>query len=473
MSNKNLPALPAFKGRLVLVGFGAIGQATLPLLLGAGGLQAAQITVIEPQASACAVARRADVQVVAEGITAANLHALLAPRLGAGDVLLNLSVDVSSLALVQWCQPRDVLYLDTCIEPWAGGFLSPGRDASARSNFALRTAVLAERRPDTPTAVLTHGANPGLVSHLLKQALLNLAADEGLGTAEPATREDWARLAQRLDVRVIHIAERDLQVGAQRKAVGEFVNTWSSEAFVDEATQPAELGWGTHERHFPRDGARHPGHPDAPAIYLQRPGGGTRVRSWTPTGGPMHGFLVTHAEAISMAAYLTLGDPAAPQYRPTVHYAYHPCDDAVVSLHELAARQWHLQPRQRLLRDDITEGIDELGVLLMGPARGAYWFGSQLSCAEARTLAPSNSATTLQVAAAVLGGLAWTMRHPRAGIIEPEEMDFRDVLAVARPFLGPLTGVYTDWTPLAGRGWLFEESIDRSDPWQFTNFRVE
>jgi homospermidine synthase len=73
----------------------------------------------------------------------------------------------------------------------------------------------------------------------------------------------------------------------------------------------------------------------------------------------------------------------------------------------------------------------------------------------------------------VLGGLAWALNHPREGIVEPEEMDFAEVLAVARPYLGPMTGVYTDWTPLADRGWLFEESVDRSDPWQFTNFRVD
>ena len=41
------------------------------------------------------------------------------------------------------------------------------------------------------------------------------------------------------------------------------------------------------------------------AIYLQRPGAATRVRSWTPLEGPFHGFLVTHNESISIADYLT------------------------------------------------------------------------------------------------------------------------------------------------------------------------
>jgi homospermidine synthase len=145
----------------------------------------------------------------------------------------------------------------------------------------------------------------------------------------------------------------------------------------------------------------------------------------------------------------------------------------VLSLHELAGGNWRMQQRQRLLRDEIESGIDELGVLLMGHARGAYWYGSRLSIGEARSLAPANSATTLQVAAGIVGAMVWMLRHPREGLVEPDEIDFAQVLAVARPWLGPIEGAYTDWTPLADRAWLFDEPLDLSDPWQFINFRVD
>jgi homospermidine synthase len=104
---------------------------------------------------------------------------------------------------------------------------------------------------------------------------------------------------------------------------------------ISEGLQPAELGWGSHERHFPADAMRHKSGCRA-SIYLKRPGAGTRVRSWAPWAGAFHGFLVTHSESISIADYLSLGDGNEPDYRPTVHYAYHPCDDAVLSLHEMA-----------------------------------------------------------------------------------------------------------------------------------------
>ena len=99
-----------------------------------------------------------------------------------------------------------------------------------------------------------HGANPGLVSHLVKQALLQIAADFGIDAGEPRSREAWGGLAAQLQVKVIHVSERDHQTSQVRKRNDEFVNTWSSEAFCGESLQPAELGWGTHERNWPHDG---------------------------------------------------------------------------------------------------------------------------------------------------------------------------------------------------------------------------
>lgn len=145
------------------------------------------------------------------------------------------------------------------------------------------------------------------------------------------------------------------------------------------------------------------------------PGPRHQVRSWTPLGGPYHGFLITHGESISIADHLTLRESGEVVYRPTVHYAYRPCDDAVLSIDELAGRGWVPQERERILREEITEGIDELGVLLMGNERGAYWFGSQLGTEETRRIAPHNTATSLQVVAGILGGIVWALSNPSSG----------------------------------------------------------
>jgi homospermidine synthase len=111
-------------------------------------------------------------------------------------------------------------------------------------------------------------------------------------------------------------------------------------------------------------------------------------------------------------------------------------------------------------------------VLLAGHRKNAYWYGSQLSIAEARALAPYNSATSLQVTAAALSGMIWAMENPHRGIVEPDDMDFKRPLEICMPYLGHVVGKYTDWTPLYQRGELFAEDLDRDDPWQFKNVRV-
>jgi homospermidine synthase len=463
----------SYSGRLVILGFGSIGQGVLPLLLRHVDMPRANISIVTAEERGAEVARQHGIAFDRTPLTRANYREVLGKLLGPGDFLLNLSVDVSSVALIEFAQARGAFYLDTCVEPWAGGYTDPSLTPSQRSNYALRESALAlaPRFAGGPTAVLTHGANPGLVSHFVKEALLAIAADTGRPAGLPADRAGWATLARDLGVKVIHIAERDTQRASVPKARGEFVNTWSIDGFVGEGSQPAELGWGSHERHFPADGRRHEFGCDA-AIYLMRPGAGTRVRSWTPLEGSYNGFLVTHNESISIADYYTLREGGAVAYRPTVHYAYHPCDDAVLSLHELAGKNWELQPRKRLMMDEIVDGIDELGVLLMGHAKGAFWYGSRLGIEETRRIAPHNNATSLQVTAAVLGGAIWAIENPRAGVVEADQLDHRRIMEIARPYLGEMAGVYSDWTPLDGRESLFPEELDRDDPWQFKNFRI-
>ena len=104
----------------------------------------------------------------------------------------------------------------------------------------------------------------------------------------------------------------------------------------------------------------------------------------------------------------------------------------------------------------------------VAPGRDAH----ALTVEETRALAPYQNATALQVTSAVIGGMVWALEHPNEGIVEADEMDFHRLLEIQLPYLGPVKGFYTDWTPLTGRPGLFPEDIDTSDPWQFRNVLV-
>jgi homospermidine synthase len=461
----------AFSNKIVMIGFGSIGKALLPILFQNIDIKPSQITIISNRDDGLQLAKQYGIQLIVKAILVNNLS-IIETKLNNQDFLLNLSVDISSLNLIELARKKGAIYLDLSTEPWKGEYKDHSLSPALRTNYALREAVLDLKDTSGPTALITHGANPGLVSHFVKQALINLRDDTGLKVADPKTRLQWATLANLLQIKTIHIAEHDTQTAPTPKRSNEFRNTWSIDGFIEEACQPAELGWGTHERHLPLQAQQHTIGSLA-SIYLERPGASVRVRSWCPTDGPFHGFLITHAESISIADYLSLKDNGVCYYRPTVHYAYLPAPDAVLSLYELQSNEWQAQTQQKLLLEEINTGSDELGVLLMGNPKGAYWYGSTLTIDEARKIAPQNNATTLQVVAGCIAGIIWSIEHPYEGIVEPDDIDYQYCLKIASPYLGKLAGYYTDWTPLKNRAHLFAENLDYEDPWQFNNIHVK
>ncbi len=461
-----------FKHQILILGFGSLGRAILPLLFKTFSIHSTQVTIISNDDSGQTIANEFNIPLHVEIVTQHNYLQIIGSRISPNDLLINLSVNISSLALIALCQNKKTLYLDMSTEPWQGGYTNKLLSPELRANYTLRERVLklkSKKSSKGPTALITHGANPGLISHFLKQALLNIANDTGVTYTFPKTAKEWAKLSKTLGIKTIHIAERDTQVSQYPKKENVFINTWSVDGLISESCQPAELGWGTHEQHFPQDAQFFP---KKNSIYINRPSASVHIRTWTPSNGPFHGLLISHAEAISITDFLTCKD-ANGLYRPTVHYAYQPCPDAVRSIAELRSSEWSLQPNKHILLNDITQGFDELGILLMGNPKGAYWYGSKLSIEETRQIAPHNNATSMQVIAGAISGIAWMLENTDQGLVEPEEIDHEFILKHAQIYLGEVKGYYTDWTPLQNRASLFTENLDWSDPWQFSNIRVE
>jgi homospermidine synthase len=175
-----------------------------------------------------------------------------------------------------------------------------------------------------------------------------------------------------------------------------------------------------------------------------------------------------------MSDHLTVWEGDVAVYRPTVHYAYCPSDAAIVSMRELEMRQWDLQKDQRIMNDEIIDGEDRLGVLLMGHPYKAWWTGSLLSIHDARKLIPNQSATTVQVASAVYAAVAWAMENPDRGLLVPDDLPWKEVLDLAQRYWGGIHSVAADWDPLMCRNDLYGpwngRIYDKSDPWQFANF---
>lgn len=478
----------SFKGRILLLGCGSVSRCLQPLILKHFDMDFSKFTILDFEDLRHLIpdTLAAGVNYVQDRVEPHNLNTLLSQYVGAGDLLIDLAWNIDADEIIQWCYDHQVLYINTSIELWdpyteADKTSPPDRTLYVR-HMKLRASA-AKRAKNGTTSIVEHGANPGLVSHWTKVALeditqamfqqVQLETSRRQALERALADRNYAQLAMLTGTKVIHISERDTQISHQPKAVNEFVNTWSIEGFREEGIAPAEMGWGTHERRLPLGAQKHGYGPDN-QICLSQMGMNTWVRSWVPLGGEILGMVIRHGEAFSISDHLTVWDGSKPIYRPTVHYAYHPCDAAIVSLHELKMRSLEIQDNLRIMNDEIISGIDELGVLLLGHDLTGWWTGSQLSIDEARDLVAHQNATTLQVAASVLGAVAWMIENPNQGFCLPDELPHEQVLKVASPYLGPCPSVQTDWTPLKNRVDLFERFGKRrpaaEDVWQFETF---
>ena len=478
-----------FENKILFMGYGSVAQCTLPIFLKHVRADLTNITVMdfEDRSEALKSWTEQGVRFVRDQVTPENLGTLLGQYLSAGDLLVDLAWNIDCCELLQWCHDHGVLYINTSVEVWDpyvdAGSKHPTEKTLYWRHMNIRRMTAKWDRPGV-TAVVEHGANPGLISHWTKQGLIDIGERlldekrvEGADAEEIRHCIDarvFNRLAQKLGVKVIHCSERDTQITDQPKQVNEFVNTWSIEGFREEGTTTAEMGWGTHEKQLPALAFEHPEGPRN-QICLARMGINTWVRSFVP-GHEIHGMVVRHGEAFTISDHLTVWEGDQAVYRPTVHYAYCPCDAAIVSLQEMRGYDYRLQPRLRIMGDEITSGADILGSLLMGHAYNAWWTGSDLSIDQSRRLVPHQNATTMQVAISVVAATMWMIENPERGVCVPDDLPHDYVLPIANPYLGRCISAPFDWTPLAHRAEFFDgydqSDLDREDVWQFKNFLV-
>ena len=478
-----------FKRKILFVGYGSVAQCTLPVLLKHMAVPPGNITVMdfEDRAAGLAPFTSKGVHFVRDRVTKENIGALLGKYLSAGDLLIDLAWNIGCLDILQWCHDRGVLYINTSIEMWDPYGGAETKHPTERTLYwrQMRIREMTARwvKPG-PTAILEHGANPGLISHFTKQGLIDIGerlVADGKAAGEDAQEirqfiQDgtFNRLAMKLGVKVIHCSERDTQISSRPKQVNEFVNTWSVEGFREEGTTTTEMGWGTHEKELPPLAFEHTEGPRN-QICLARMGINTWVVSWVPNYC-IHGMVIRHGEAFTISDKLTVWDGGKAVYRPTVHYAYCPSDSAIVSLNELRGYDYTLQENQRIMSDEIISGADILGALLMGHAYNSWWVGSALSIEESRRLVPHQNATTMQVAISVVAATMWMIENPDRGVCEPDDLPHEYILGIAKPYLGSFISTSSDWTPLKHYTNFFRDfnkpALDPDDPWQFKNFMI-
>ena len=322
-----------FPGKILIFGSGAVSRCLQSVLLLHEGIDFTKFTIIEPnpEAAKAALLKERGATVLQIAIDKDNYPEFLKKHVSAGDIIIDLSVNIDTGDIIEWCQQHGVMFINTSIEWW-----DPLEDVHTkhivdRTLYSRHEHLLKRAEKwdgNGPTAVVEHGANPGLVSHFTKSALEKIATDLVKKESDTKKREQIERalaesrfneLAYLTGTKVIHISERDTQISVVPKCVNEFVNTWSIDGLHEEGTSPAEMGWGTHEKELPANGIYTS--PLKTHACLDSAGINTSMYSWIPAGNII-GMLIRHGEAVSIAKHLTLMEGERVVYSPTVHYVY-------------------------------------------------------------------------------------------------------------------------------------------------------
>jgi homospermidine synthase len=474
-----------FNNNVLIIGYGAVAKCTLPILLRHVTIPLENITIIDfkDKAQDLKAWTSGGLRFFKRKVTPENLQKILSEYLFPGGLLIDLAWNIDCCELVQWCHDNSVLYVNTSVEAWDPDAVKFTASPYEKTLYyrQMKLHDLTKDWHDGATSVVDHGANPGLISHFARQGLVDIACQmitDGIAIdpdlmKDQIRKNDFAALAMETGIKVIHCSERDTQISRSPKKVNEFVGTWCIEGLREEGTAPAEIGWGTHEKELP-DQAHIPPFGPKNEILLARMGINTWVRSWVPND-EIVGMVIRHGEAFGISDRWTVWQDGKAIYRPTVHYAYLPCDATIASLHELRGRNYELQQKLRILNDrEIISGADMLGALLMGHPYNSWWTGSILSIEEAKSLAPGQNATTVQVALGVVTAVMWMIENPKRGFCLPDDLPYECVLDIAKPYLGEFVSAPSDWTPLKNRNVYFKENpennYDYTDVWQFKNF---
>lgn len=418
--------------QLVLIGFGSVGRPVINRLLAWSTIKPENITIYDKQDLSTLIPP--GIKFKQREIVRKNYRKSL-KHLKKGDILIDLSLYVDSIKVAKYCIERGIHFTNSSIEAW--DLYTDRRERTISSSFKdfdqFQKRYVEKFKGKVPTIILNHGANPGMVSHFVRLALDKMKP--GPGT--------HAEKAKSLKVRTIHISEIDSQVEHEPEK-DKWRNTWSINGFFEEGTAPPELGLGSHERDI--EGAEIFKMKESKAWILPRVGWNTFVKSYVPENEYI-GYLVQHAEALSINKYLKLG-----KYCPSVYYVYRPCPGSIESIEYFGMKKDPEHKNQKMLFHSNSSGEDRLGVLLLTP-KLTWWCGSICSSQESRVIFDDYEyagPTSSQVVAGVLGALWLMIKKPHLGILEPDDIPAKytpKLYEFVRPLLGEMINMPVKWKP--------------------------
>ena len=365
------------------------------------------------------------------------------------DIVVDLTTDTNGPMIVEILRKMSVIYMNTAIEINWHNVGSTLYDNSLQIRHdKLKEIIKKVKDPHNVSHMYEFGMNPGLISHFVFQGLLDIAGhvlknrkDDKL--AEYVAKKQYNLIAKHLDLQTIHCSELDTQVVKNLKNDGTFINTWSVYGLLEEGLEPAQAGWGSHEKAIPADGELI----GKSQIAFHTPAYKKYHLSYVPDQ-EIVGMVIPHGEAITLNESLKVGE-----YSPTVHYVYRICQQTKAMMDKMTFDELASVKNWRVLNpyEDDMSGEDRVGALLIFPRNPitgenkpwSYWFGSILGQGSNEFFGPTN----IQVTVGVLSAFKYLVMNNNLGPMYPENIPTDFVLKNALPFMGRIVSSETKWNP--------------------------
>lgn len=462
----------SFNNKIVILGYGSIGTALLPLLLKIIKIDPKNITVIDQNNDRfknIILFANMGVHIINIKLTSTNIKQIIIDNLGLGqdDIIIDASYEINTNLMYTICSEYGISYQNSAVEVWP---IEPSL-IDTDYTFYQRFKSIEEQNNKViikkNNFIISLGCNPGNVNVWALYALIKI---NKITHNYPYT--SYAELAKKLGLCTIQISEKDTQITNNPKRQFEYLNTWSSDAtsWYDEAFSFLEIGWGTHEKTLPIKMSKEMS--NECQIIIDGVGSNTYAYSYTARSKNILGMIIRHEECYTICNRLTLKDANNNiLYKPSCFYVYKPCDSAVASIIEVNENYDIFQQNKRLMTSDIIEGRDELGCTLYFANGDVYWIGSLLDIKEARLIYNNQydniiNATILQVIAGYLGGIIYLIKSIEnktyKGMIVPEDLPIKQFLKWTYPLLGPFGLMKVDDWEL--------DCKDKKNLWQFGDF---
>lgn len=454
-----------FNGRIVQFGFGAVGKSFYEKVSREIRFDEHKYFVItrEQQEFAAYVNMGGLVAnfIVCE-VTRENFRETFEPYLGEGDLLIDFADTVGTRDICDWCAERNIMYLNTGEADWPDHWYSIFEENELKHELKQKHAAMGttNRHP----IVLHHGNNPGLVSHFVKAAISYLAdtqhkKDKDLRRLVKEGRFNEA--ARRLGIRMIHVNDVDLQQVKDAQGNGMLHNTWCIDSFWFEMLSEATANIGTHERiDFEEECNlvdREKGFLEFKKIAAEK-----KCRTYYP-GGAFEGFLVPHEETVSIARNLEVREGDEVVYRPSVVFLYAPCEYAEQYFKRAKVNEYPVPDPEKpmdkeeggetiirgyiypenydiVYQEDITEGTEYVGVLLIGERFEPVWVGNRIEQSflyRKKQGSYWQTPTITPVAMSALAAVCWMLKNKeKGGIYFPDELpDYKEILKTAEKYI--------------------------------------